>query len=180
MKKQNNDKLDAMEEKAMNAMDNMSVPQQEQLVDFWGGFKSFFTDLMGWIGRAWNKVLEAIKALWTEVRNVVTGIFRGIKKALNIFNPFSWWPRFDILSRLSCKSIEYFQTMSCDHEMNDLFNCYIGFLPSWFFYCFTQIKSIITYSLESLDVLFAIMSLLSAYLDISSQQALKYTFRPYQ
>ena len=90
MKNESNAKLDAMEEKTIRVMDTMPQHQQEKLLDFWGGFQNFFTDFIGWIGRAWNKVVEAIKAAWVAVKTVVTGIFKGICKALSFLNPFNW------------------------------------------------------------------------------------------
>ena len=81
-----------MEEKTLNQMDAMPPKQQENLMGFWNGFQRFFTDFVGWIPRAWCKVLEKIiQVIWEAAKTLVTGLFKGIGKAFSLLNPFNWF-----------------------------------------------------------------------------------------
>jgi len=70
--------MDDQTEEMCQELDNLTPSQQSDVVTFWDGATSFLSGVMNWMGKMFDKIIEAIREGWRWVKEKVTGVFNTV------------------------------------------------------------------------------------------------------
>jgi primosomal protein N' len=68
-------KLNRMKADTRKNMANMTINEQNELIIFWKGVGSFFSQLLDWIMDMFQKIVDLVKKGWRMAKDIVAKIF---------------------------------------------------------------------------------------------------------
>lgn len=77
-------KLNKQEDEVKKSMDTLTPEQQEEVITFWTAFSTFFDDLMNWLSRMFNFVMDKIRAGFRIVKEVLKSMFKTFADCLKM------------------------------------------------------------------------------------------------
>ena len=76
------DKIHQQFQKVEKEMENLTEQQQVDVITFWSGVRTFLTDILDWLSRVFNDILEKIREGWRLVKETVKEIFKRAYDAM--------------------------------------------------------------------------------------------------